>query len=573
MSPRAWFPNAEATRYAEVRRANRGHACRWTVVLPLVQPPLEGDLRDALVRNLELIETGLRPVQQEYPLPNAHGTRGRVDILARDRHQLWVVIELKRSRATSRQALHEVTKYTELLCREKHLAADRIRAVIVATPADWDELLVPVSNVARDWSHDLRGYQLHLDSSGSPSHAERVTLLPQAFEHRITPIHVMFFFTAEEQRQQTWRKIVEVAEGIGAVDLLAADFDRVARLDLTPAPFGLYLAVGRIDQAGASEHLFAGYDGPEPFASEYPAEYLALCDICNGFARHRLPGTSLESAEPGRLRDIAERPEWAVRGYRGTGAFGDLSTFEERDLFRFLSGDDRGDSQVIFTGSANPRMTTRWSGFLEETENSLAGNRDWGSLVRGWLNDAAERVGDGDVWLHVYNPCDLLQAVVFGWPNELEKYLPMVMGGTLPETGYRSHVRGFLCWNGHGVPLLEAVRLIYRDPIHWMLNKSDGQGWEHDQELLDLLGLHYVLLEQIGTDPTNGSLSNEHRIWRLRGDTPYACSSDEQPQQYTQAFAEITADGELVSITKYLAQRRHQVDALAAEYHTVIDIR
>ncbi|MEV6537097.1 endonuclease NucS domain-containing protein [Streptomyces sp. NPDC051639] len=59
-----------------------------------MRPPLENVLRNALVQNLELIELGLRPVQfEEYPLPNAHGTRGSIDILARDRHQMWVVIE------------------------------------------------------------------------------------------------------------------------------------------------------------------------------------------------------------------------------------------------------------------------------------------------------------------------------------------------------------------------------------------------------------------------------------------------------------------------------------------------
>lgn len=48
-----------------------------------MRPPLEIVLRNALVRNLELIEPGLRPVQfEEYPLPNAHGTRGSIDILA-----------------------------------------------------------------------------------------------------------------------------------------------------------------------------------------------------------------------------------------------------------------------------------------------------------------------------------------------------------------------------------------------------------------------------------------------------------------------------------------------------------
>ena len=66
---------------------------------------------------------------------------------------MWVVIELKRDKAASRQAVQEVAKYIELLRREKHIAADRIRAVIVSTA--WDELLVPVSNIAREWSCGL----------------------------------------------------------------------------------------------------------------------------------------------------------------------------------------------------------------------------------------------------------------------------------------------------------------------------------------------------------------------------------------------------------------------------------
>lgn len=537
-----------------------------------IPPPLEYDLRNMLVRNLELIEPGLRPVQfEERPLPNAHGTSGSVDILARDRHQMWVVIELKRSRSSSRHALHEVTKYTELLRREMHIAADRIRAVIVAMPEDWAELLTPVSNAARDWNHDLRGYRLLLDSNGQLDTAERVQLLPKVFEHRVTPIHTLFFFTSEEQRLHGWQTIRQCAEELGADDLLAAEFDRVAQTHVTPAPFGLYLAIGRINYARASEGLLGGYDGPEPFATEYPAEYLALSGICNHVARQNLLGMGIEGAEPGLLRTLADSPDWTVRRYLGAGSF-DTSAFEERDLFRFLSGDARGDSQVIYTGSASPQVVGRWNAFLQETQSSLVGNPEWEQLVGGWLEDAAERAEEGDVWLNIYNPCDLMQAIVFGWPAKLNDHLPMVMGGTKPQRASGSYVRGALCWTGRGIALTEAVQLVHRDPIHWAINRSSGLGWMHDQELLNLIGLHYVLLEQIGPYAVKGSTANDHRIWHLRGDTLHVCSLRRQPQEYASAYEEIAAGGELVSVAEYLRAQAHEVDALTSAYRAHLDI-
>ncbi|MDI5964964.1 endonuclease NucS domain-containing protein [Streptantibioticus silvisoli] len=538
-----------------------------------MQLPLEYELRNALVHNLELIEPGLRPVQlHEYPLPNAHGTKGSIDILARDRHQMWVIVELKRSRSSARQALHEVNKYTELLCREKHLAPDRVRAVVVAMPDDWKELLTAVSNAARDWSHDLRGYRLLLDSNGHPVGAERVQLLPRAFEPRITPIHNLFFFTTDEQRRQGWSIISEVADELGALDLLAADFDRVAEKHRIPALFGLYLAVGRVNEALASEDLLGGYDGSEPFAAEYPAEYLALCAICDRLAYSEMRGMNMEGSQPGLLSNLADDPNWAIREYRGTGAFGNTDAFEEQDLFRFLTGDDRGDSQILYTGSASPAVVSRWQGFRREARQSLAGNEEWDSLVGGWLDEAGGKVGDGDVALHIYNPCDLLQAIIHGWPDQVEKFLPMVMGAAVPDEGPQSLMRGALCWNGLGMSLSEAVRLVYRDPLYLMSRMYGGTVWECDRELLDLLGLHYVLLEKIASGPGRTSAVDEHRIWMQDEEGVRVYSSAADPYEYAQAYTDIAADGEIVSVMQYLNRHAREVEMVAREYRAVVHI-
>ncbi|MGH1525960.1 endonuclease NucS domain-containing protein [Leifsonia sp. L25] len=81
--------------------------------------PLEHILRDDLAQRLDLIADDLTLIQVEYPLPNAEGARGSIDILARDVRGDLVVIELKRSDQTARQALHELEKYVALLAASR----------------------------------------------------------------------------------------------------------------------------------------------------------------------------------------------------------------------------------------------------------------------------------------------------------------------------------------------------------------------------------------------------------------------------------------------------------------------
>src|SRR5689334_10254100 len=123
-------------------------------------PTHEDRIRDLLSTRLDVIEYGLSLIRVNYALPNSEGTRGFIDILARDRHGILVIIELKRSNSTAREALHEVMKYTELMQRERGIENHKIRAIIIST--HWDELRVPFSHFKRGWENDIRGYALTL---------------------------------------------------------------------------------------------------------------------------------------------------------------------------------------------------------------------------------------------------------------------------------------------------------------------------------------------------------------------------------------------------------------------------
>ncbi len=114
--------------------------------------------------------------------------------------------------------------------------------------------------------------------------------------------------------------------------------------------------------------------------------------------------------------------------------------------------------------------------------------------------------------------------------------------------------------------LPDAVRLVYRDPLVLMSNMYAGTVWERDRELLDLLGLRYVLLEKIGPVGAQTAVAEEHRIWIHHDQGARVYSSDRDPRGYAQAYATVAADGEIVSIGQYLNRHSHEVELVAREY-------
>src|ERR1017187_7685591 len=132
----------------------------------------EGRLRDELAKRLETLEPGLTLRSVEYRLPNRQGASGSIDILATDRFSATVIIEIKRSNQTARQALHELHKYVALIKYDHGLRDSQVRCMLVST--EWHELLVPFSEFLRTVPWAVDGYQLHLTDAGLPSHAEKI---------------------------------------------------------------------------------------------------------------------------------------------------------------------------------------------------------------------------------------------------------------------------------------------------------------------------------------------------------------------------------------------------------------
>jgi Endonuclease NucS C-terminal domain len=163
----------------------------------------ENDLRNLLASDLSILEAGLILLEKEAYLPHEIGTRSFVDLLAQDATGRYVLIELKRTAAASREAIHEVYKYVE--AARKHLGTreDEVRVLVVST--DWRELLVPFSRFLADTDITVKGLLLKVTDDVQLA-AEPITPLPTNQGRYLAPWHHLNLYHNAENLERGIRE-------------------------------------------------------------------------------------------------------------------------------------------------------------------------------------------------------------------------------------------------------------------------------------------------------------------------------------------------------------------------------
>ena len=110
----------------------------------------EADMQRALAANPDVIEEGLEVVDVELPVEV-----GGIDLMGRDRDGRWVVVELKRGRATH-EAVHQLERYV----RHVRTLVDGAVRGILAAPA--------VTEPARNQLHGLDLEYVEVDALPAP---------------------------------------------------------------------------------------------------------------------------------------------------------------------------------------------------------------------------------------------------------------------------------------------------------------------------------------------------------------------------------------------------------------------
>lgn len=457
--------------------------------------PAEDRLRDDLANNLDLLEPGLLLVGIEYRLPNEAGTSGRIDILARDRFGLFVVIEIKRSNSVARAALHELHKYAELLRTERGLAPGSIRCVILST--EWAELIRPFSSLVRSFEYPVWGGLLTTNSSGKIISIERVQPLPTPSSSAISGEHRMYLFDDEGTRDAAFRELSEALSDVGAPDIVGLSLDPSPEMRATGYSFLLYAALGTVEPERFLDEIES--DEEADYRGPWPVESLVF-ELAQRRLKSGLGAEEFQLASSSSFDSlVAEGSGWNLGRVHRAGVFAlQASVVSDDEILRSMSG-RTGASDNLVELRSSPELPQSWKMMRETIDRVLAHADDWRNAMAPWL-EIAESANVSEVYFAAFAPYDLVQSLVKNqdsggtngppWLNAAAYLLPQLgVSGSVPTR----RLQGELVWNGVIGPSLEdAFKEIYGSSFQWAMYHnpvSDGQ-------LLELLGLKYGLFER-----------------------------------------------------------------------------
>lgn len=455
----------------------------------------EARLRDELSKRLEILEPGLTLRSVEYRLPNRQGASGSIDILATDRYSATVIIEIKKSNQTARQALHELHKYVALIKYDHGLRDSQFRCMLVST--EWHELLVPFSEFSRTAPWAIDGYRLYLTDAGLLDRAEKVIPVAAPTELRLCPEHKVYLFREQARRDEALPVLLKLLHDHSLPEYLLLNLDIKQRGFEGTCDFALYLIVPEFapDERQRARDWLAKTNWANDLDEtvRYLEEQLVIAEVTDAFF-DQCDGR--EIGYPEKLATVCST--WDVTALkRGGPRLESKAVFSDEHLLRWAKGLE-GRNAFHFEMIATPRRRLSWIEAKENAKYCLTGNEAWRTLVQGYFEDIEQNHLDATVTAHIYNPCNLMMGLY-----RLEK---LRAGDTLPsaeivvsdkEGSPLRVVLGALVWNGKRVT---DVADVLPDDVPTLFDlfvagALDGGPWAAEEHLIAQHGLSYVLVE------------------------------------------------------------------------------
>lgn len=407
----------------------------------------ESVMRDLIAENIGKLKAGLTLLQKEKYIPNRHGTRSFIDLYAKDENGRHVLIELKRSAAASRQAIHEVTKYVESVKQFLGVKDYEIHVIIAST--DWSELLLPFSRFCSDSSFSVEGIKITLLEHPTDFTAESVTPLTMTQGRFIAPWHHVYWYTDETALQQGIEGIESAYQEKGILDYIIVKLYKPD--DLTPVEHrdAIRKAVASLLNVKETElcdglspstptHKYLAYTALQMVPKDKCLEIISRDPDLLMEVQETLPEMeadeslcylheNIELVQPSPHFDYYEigypakfaklievcKPCGIVRH----GIFQVNALLQDDMLYAELAGEDGATGQKL-KRSLDMRNSAHIKNLKEDIEKALRDNPVWRSHILRELDEIKRDFPESQIDISVFNPCTGIFTIYYAMTKE-----------------------------------------------------------------------------------------------------------------------------------------------------------
>lgn len=480
----------------------------------------EGTIRDNLAESLSIISPDLTLLQKEYYLPHISGTRGFIDILAKDEKNKYVIIEIKRSGEASRETLHEILKYVEALKENKKVNESEIRVIVVST--EWKELLVPFSSFINRVKFSVEGFILTVDENFSPKFCQTVSPLKLKNERLFSPIHCINLYSNIENLERGIKSHVEVFKNKEINDyiliiMLASDsfqeyshaqLNKISNalgidIDLEEIPYQPYMIYSVFTRLSESQYIDVISKSQETYdellyeikSVELEEKKLSIYEDYLIYNLEPFPFSEhTEISYPAKFAcKLIEDEEWIIDKVLIFGALRDNELLEDSIVIAEISG-GQGSDGLMFKSNLESNNFSKLEEIKAGVKRVFHDNKVWLNHINCILQYYVEKNKSFELYIEAYSPHNILLSIYRQLNEENGNiWLPTYkMSFSFPNTSVKKLYIGVLVWDGTQPSMTNIINKYYSgDPSNLTLPIIWGGYEDKDFSIMKDLGLHF----------------------------------------------------------------------------------
>lgn len=462
---------------------------------------LEKKIRENLASNLSIISPNLNLVKEEYYLENPFGAKGYIDILATDSDGDYVIIEIKRSNQTARQALNEILKYPFLLKHKLHVKTSEIKIIIVSTT--WHELIAPFSEFYNISPYHVDGFNISVDVNGKIISIDKVKPIALEIKRNISRNHFVYLYNQNEECYGQIGNIEKKLNTIGIKDFLLLINKNESYEGHLLYPYEIYLAFQQYNEEyyiniiqnilesqaqDESEFLELYNDILERKKDMNQEEFMMSLE--NEILLHINKDLKCDSAKisyPEKL-DQALSNGVLIEKIIRVGTFQeDIRLSVDKILVEELLG-YTGKNHEIYYGFYSTSSKGKLDETKQELELFLKYNPYWKQHMYSLFEDYKDKVAMFSI--SIYQPTNILEGMYNSFIHKLPITLPNFTIIIDLADECETHIYyGIVKWDGTGISLSTIIDKYYGDKYNYLLNRYNQQ---INLEVMKELGFSYV---------------------------------------------------------------------------------